>query len=70
MIKSRISISMTMMVIPFLIIHILYDIWYDTFYQNNGDARVYKLCIYAKLYDCLLQWSNTDSKKVEVCKLV
>ena len=48
----------------------LYDVQYGISCLNKKSTGAYKLCIYAKLYNCLLQWSNTESKKVEVCRVV
>ena len=49
------SIGITTVMISFLITYILYDIWYDTFYLNNGDARAYKLYMRANSYNRLSQ---------------
>lgn len=59
-----------MIMIPLLIMPALDDNQYDISYLNNKSTGAYKLCIYAKLCNCLLQWSNTESKKIEVCRVV
>ena len=58
MIRLLINIGITIVILLFLTIYMLYDIQCDIFCLNNGGSAAYMLYVCAKSCDRLSQWSN------------